>query len=482
MKISIYNFKGISKLEDFDLNKITVLSGANSCGKSSLIQLLLLFKQSFEFGTIDQVLTLNKPYVSLGNYRQITHNKVDSNKFKVIFKLTNNEVLDYNPIMRKNFDRLFSEQDVIDFQGCELELNFHYSHVNSKIYIDLFRLEYLFHEKKIWFQSKRKRTRYDISTNSLAFYSTEYFNYRRDKSHKIGFDNEVDVKDRNINFISLFPVSFFENFEELERPSTLIRHIGNVLRSYFRSFRYIGPLREEPKAHYINEDDTILQVGNKGQYSAHILARNSDKECSYYEIGEDQKFSLKKDSTLLEAVKYWLCDIFKMAKNITIDKRNYNSFYVINIVNENSTPIPITHVGFGISQVLPIIVAGLRLSENGVLILEQPEIHLHPKVQSLLFDFLYSLIKSGKTILVETHSDHFITRLRRRVAEDEENLLSNNIGLHFVHKVENNIRYEMLGINELGNMEYWPKDFFDQRDQDLKAIIKAQGNKRIQNI
>ncbi|HZK93952.1 MAG TPA: DUF3696 domain-containing protein [Prolixibacteraceae bacterium] len=481
MKISIYNFKGINELIDFDLNKITVLSGANSCGKSSLIQFLLLFKQSFEFGTIDQILIINKPYVSLGTYRQITHNNLESNVFKVKFKLTANEVLNYQNIFRISFNRIFSELDLPLFNGCELNLNFHYSNASSKIYIDLFKIDYIFGEKRLWFSAQRKRTRYLINTNSLAFYGTEYLLLKKRKISIIDFDSVVNEKDLNINFIGLFPISFIENSEEVERPSTLIKHIQNILQSFFDSIQYIGPLREEPKSYYVNEDDTILQLGNKGQNSAHILARNSEKPCLYYRMNKATALLKETNSTLKDAVKYWLCDVFKMAKNISIDKKNYNSFYVINIVNENSTVIPITHVGFGISQVLPIIVAGLALEKNGILILEQPEIHLHPKVQSLLFDFLHSLIRAGKTVLVETHSDHFITRLRRRIVEDESNYLAKNTGLYFVHKENNNIVYEKLTINELGNMGYWPEDFFDQRDQDLKAIIKAQSIKKLMN-
>lgn len=482
MKVSIYNFKGIKSLEDFELNKITILSGANSCGKSSLIQFLLLFKQSIEFGTINQTLILNKPYVSLGNYRQITHNNQSANKFKVKFFINPKEIFNQSNNFKRYFFKIFHENDFRFFNGCEICIDFHYSNVSSKIYVNNIKLEYLFGDKSIWLSAVRKKTRYLIKTNSDAFYQSGYANYRRHKSTKIDLDAKIEEKDFHIDFIGFFPYSFNDNSEEIDRPSTLIRHISYIIRKYFASFQYIGPLREEPKSHYINENDTINQVGKKGEFSAHILARNSDTLCEYYKLSSDNKTFIFSNSKLIDAVKYWLCDVFNMAKNISIDKKNYNSFYVIKIINENSIAVPITHVGFGISQILPIIVAGLRLVKNGVLILEQPEIHLHPKVQSLLFDFLHSLIKANKTIIVETHSDHFITRLRRRIAEDESDNLAENIGLYFVRKDEDNIGYEKLNINNLGNMEYWPIDFFDQRDQDLKEIIIAQQIKKQRNI
>ena len=93
-------------------------------------------------------------------------------------------------------------------------------------------------------------------------------------------------------------------------------------------------------------------------------------------------------------------------------QKKHGESYAIVLKNDADIETTIKHVGFGISQVLPIIVEGLLMDTDGTLILEQPEIHLHPKVQSLLFDFLYSLVIQGKNVIIETHSDHFITRMR----------------------------------------------------------------------
>jgi len=117
-----------------------------------------------------------------------------------------------------------------------------------------------------------------------------------------------------------------------------------------------------------------------------------------------------------------MCDVFKIGTDLFVEKTN--DVYVIYLIGENRIKTTIKHVGFGISQVLPIIVEGLLMGNNSTIILEQPEIHLHPKIQSLLFDFLYSLTLQGKKVIVETHSDHFITRMRRRVAENMDNSMS----------------------------------------------------------
>jgi predicted ATPase len=151
---------------------------------------------------------------------------------------------------------------------------------------------------------------------------------------------------------------------------------------------------------------------------------------------------------------------------------------VVKVVNHYDVESTIRHVGFGISQVLPIIVEGLRMRKNGILILEQPEIHLHPKIQSMLFDFIYSLSLTGKKFIIETHSDHFITRMRRRVAEDNSNL-SEKINLVFIEERETEHLFHKLNLDDMGTYDYFPNDFVDQ-SEDYDAIILAQAKKMME--
>ena len=143
----------------------------------------------------------------------------------------------------------------------------------------------------------------------------------------------------------------------------------------------------------------------------------------------------------------------------------------------------IKHVGFGISQILPIIVEGLRINENETFVLEQPELHLHPKVQSNLTDFLISLVEQGKKVIIETHSDHLITRLRRRIAEDKNNQLDDKVLLTFVEVGKNDVLFRNIAIDDFGVIELpYPEEFIERNDNELKAILKAQMNKRLNQL
>lgn len=290
-------------------------------------------------------------------------------------------------------------------------------------------------------------------------------------------DNKIEQEDIKMHFLGLFHFwSENTSSKKIEEFENYIYHIGRIFSDIFSDIVYIGPLRQKPEASYPDSGSQII-IGKNGEYATQILGKESKNNCpcpifngSQYEI---------KDIPLIDAVNHWLCKEFKMAKAITATRTTTISqiLYVLEVINENDIVAPITHVGFGISQVLPIVVAGLRMNEGEILILEQPEIHLHPKIQSLLFDFLYGLTRKGVKIIVETHSDHFINRMRLRVAEDLTNTMAEKMNLTFIEPNRPEGEFHQLELDEYGTVDYWPKDFFDQYGQDTRAIVKAQGVK-----
>jgi predicted ATPase len=142
-------------------------------------------------------------------------------------------------------------------------------------------------------------------------------------------------------------------------------------------------------------------------------------------------------------------------------------------INDKEVNVTLADVGFGVSQILPILVEGLRIQPNQTLILEQPEIHLHPKLQMQLADFFISMILSGKRILLETHSDHIINRIVRRIIENEENEISSKINILFFEVGENGSKPRNVEIDSDRGIINWPKGFFDQSAIEKKTIIQS---------
>jgi predicted ATPase len=127
-------------------------------------------------------------------------------------------------------------------------------------------------------------------------------------------------------------------------------------------------------------------------------------------------------------------------------------------------------VGFGVSQVLPVVVQCFYTQANSTVILEQPEIHLHPAVQSELADLFVEAIRAREggsprnvQLLVESHSEHFLRRLQRRIAD--ETIDASEVALYFCVSTPEGASIRELEVDELGNIRNWPRDFFgDQMD------------------
>jgi len=130
-----------------------------------------------------------------------------------------------------------------------------------------------------------------------------------------------------------------------------------------------------------------------------------------------------------------------------------------------------TNVGFGLSYSLSIVTALVAAKKNSVVILENPEAHLHPKGQSKLGQLMALAAKAGVQVIVETHSEHVINGARIMVRKD---IISPSLmNVMFVSRDENKkvSNVEFLDINEMGQIKKWPEDFFDQQAIDMKTLI-----------
>ena len=118
--------------------------------------------------------------------------------------------------------------------------------------------------------------------------------------------------------------------------------------------------------------------------------------------------------------------------------------------------VGLTDVGFGVSQVLPLIAQCYYAPEGSILIFENPEAHLHPKAQSELADVFVDVVKNRKVqIILESHSEHLLLRLMRRIAEEE--ISADQTAFHFCEIDNGNSRAEQLKVDEYGNISNWPQ-------------------------
>lgn len=272
--------------------------------------------------------------------------------------------------------------------------------------------------------------------------------------------------------------------DEYIKVRTLPLHLPEVdyIENYFkRNLKYLGPLRDEPKAIYPLEgyaDST--NVGFKGENTAAVLEVHKNTIVSYIPSSEFDKNieeKVTKKDTLQNAVLDWLIYLGVAANYKTSDKGKLGHELTVSTDSSNNFQ-DLTHVGVGVSQVLPILVLSLLANSDSTLIFEQPELHLHPKVQTRLADFFISLNILDKQCLVETHSEYLINRLRYLVATSNGETLSNNSILYFVEKENSLSTYNEIRINKYGVIKDWPKGFFDESEKLASKMLEAAMLKR----
>lgn len=254
---------------------------------------------------------------------------------------------------------------------------------------------------------------------------------------------------------------------DAEAISDIFRKYKSVIEDVFTKIFYLGPIREKPQGLYNVGFETIPKyVGPTGAYFASVLLRENKQKRYFLPVGEEENMGL------LEALDEWV-DHLNVASSVQVEKKNSFGFSV-SVSNTQQKKSDIMNVGIGTSQVLPVLITGL-LSESGeYLLFEQPELHLHPYSQSRLADFFVELIKRGRKIIVETHSEYFILRLRYQI-------LVNNIGDKdiVVNFFQNKGTTEVSQgeISGYGNLKY-PDDFRDETQKLLEDLMKAALNKR----
>lgn len=264
-----------------------------------------------------------------------------------------------------------------------------------------------------------------------------------------------------------------------------IRHTNLLIKHYFSStVKYLGPLRDEPRPLYPLEAlANPLDVGYRGEHTAAVLELNRERTVTYIDPGRierDGPLVKVQQASLHDAAIVWLSYLGVAEDVATSDKGKFGHEMQVRAAGVKKSH-DLTNVGVGVSQVLPIIIMSLLSDDDSVLIFEQPELHLHPLVQSRLADFLICLALQGKQCLIETHSEYLIKRIRRRTAEFEGSTLSQKTKIYFVERERGESSYQPIELNSFGTTSEWPKDFFDQSDRETERIIAAATAKRLKN-
>ncbi len=243
------------------------------------------------------------------------------------------------------------------------------------------------------------------------------------------------------------------------------------------NFHYFQAERIGPRRFYEVSDTRVRkhrQLGSRGEYTAHFLSVFGDDKIPNPSLSHEDANSLG----LKHQVEAWLGEVspgtrISLTQNPGMDIVSLQySFAVGTQVSKNYRA---TNVGFGITYTLPIIVAVLSSSPGALLLIENPEAHLHPKGQAKMGDLLARAASCGIQVLVETHSDHILNGVRLAVHDGK--LSAEDVELHFFQRRKQDGQSQVVSprMNSDGRIYPWPDGFFDEWTKSLEALLEPSG-------
>jgi predicted ATPase len=438
-RFGLRNFKAFRYLEDIELKPLTLLVGANSSGKSSIFQSLLLLKQSL-LSSGSAPLKFDGEWVRLGGFAS------------VISDFDPSRILEYRLQLRSRglpSVTTPSGETVLSFESSSTSGSARLKELATRLAGPGFA----------GFEAMRL-DQDTLMIGDRAFGGLELYDVGSGKLFE--FDSAVQLvvgaqPDATEALSALLVHRFF------------LREIGTELS---HRLDYLGPVRADPRPFYPVSEEP--EVGTRGEGAVPYLLKHKDDVVPFVLASSEKTL---RHAPLLRAINEWLAHM-RVTPGLAIapvESIAYTAF--VRRWEANSRPVNLAQVGFGVSQLLPVLIQGLRKPADAWILFEQPEIHLHPRLQAELGDFFLACARTGKTLMVETHSDHMVHRIRRRIAEDATGELADMVQILFVHAgTEDNpgSYVEPLRVAPDGSIENWPDDFLQDSADEALAILRAR--------
>lgn len=451
--LRIKNFKAWKDTGPVRLAPLTVIFGANSAGKSSLGHLLLALQQTARATDRKRALHLgdSSSLIDLGTFTDCLygHDLTQPLSFELGWQLP------------KSLDVRDPLVPAARYLGNAMQLDVE-----------------LIANKSV--QPEVQAMTYGLFSDSSAVLDVDL---RRDSNRKFSLNSEryaFKMADGR-----KWPLEEPEKFYRLSDVSAarfknagFMADLALATEAMLDSISYLGPLRSHPRRTYQWSGDTPASVGPSGEQSvaAILAAQNDGRQLNRGPRRAKQGFA--------EFIASWLKDLGVIhdfaVRPVAAGRKEYE---VLIKTSAKSPEVKITDIGFGVSQVLPALVQAFYCPPHSTVWMEQPEIHLHPQVQAELADVFISAIQARQDsvkrhvqLIVESHSEHFLNRLQRRVAEGV--LTLEDVAVYFCRRSSAGAELEPLRLNLFGDIENWPENFFGDEMADIAARTLAAMNRK----
>jgi predicted ATPase len=445
-RLKLKNFK-VWQNVDLQFGRVTGLFGPNSSGKTSLIQFLLLLKQTKDATDRALSLDLGGQYVMLGTYKDFVFRHAENERVRWSLSFEAPSQIIIPDPERKRTDRLVT--------GRQIRIS---SEVDSRNGAP---------------RTRHLRYRIDKETYSLALKEGEetWFDLKATGEKEFRF---VRTSGRPWQLPGpIKSYAFPDQVRTYYQNSGFLSDLEAAYEAQMDRTFYLGPLREYPRREYLWTRSRPSDVGQRGEKAIEaILAATAGTETR----------NLKPKARLKgfqEMIAYWLREMGLIFTFRVEEIRPGTNLYQAKVkVQRAGSEVLLTDVGFGVSQVLPVLTLLQYVPEGSTVILEQPEIHLHPLAQAGLADVISNVAEHRNVqVIVESHSEHFLLRLQRRVAD--ETIPADHVKLYFCRPERGSAKLgasklEDLELDLFGNVQNWPENFMGNAAGELAAATKAR--------
>lgn len=402
-KLHLTNFKAWKDTGELALKPVTMLLGTNSSGKSTLIQSLLLLKQTVQ--SPDRTVHLNlggdeiNDLFNFGGFDDVLSQSAEApRQFSVAF----------------DFERGGSARIG---EGC-------------------FECSY----------GKTSSGSVAVQTMTLRTGESEFRVVRRDKgAFSVFVDDEALPRVKGRNYAPERSIALSADaIAALDKEGQLAEDLSLAIRRELEGINYLGPLRRKPERDYPWNKTKPGEVGSDGRAAIDALLASALTK------GEGQ-------NEVVAGVSKWLARM-KVAQRLEVRQQGRSSRYEL-VIHRDGVACNLRDVGIGVSQVLPVLVLAYFAPAGSTIILEEPEIHLHPLAQSVLAELFVEVSRQRKVqFIVETHSEHLFRRLQTLVAGRK--VANDAVAMYFVERRGKSAHLRELLLDEYGRVVDWPKDFF----------------------
>jgi len=402
-RLKLGQFKAWKSTGDIALKPVTMLLGTNSSGKSSLIQSLLLLKQTAQ--SPDRTVHLNlggdetNDLFNFGGFEDVLNQFIDGpRQFSIEFDFK-----------RPSVDRV---------QAGTFECSYGQTSSGSVAIQEL-----------------------SLRTRDRRFRAV-----RRDKgAFSVFVDDETPPRFKGRHYAPERSIAFSADaIAALDKDGQLVEDVSLAIRRELENISYLGPLRRKPERDYPWNKTKPGELGSDGKGAIDALLASALLR------GEDQNY-------VVNGVSNWLARM-KVADRLEVRQQGRSNRYEL-IVHRDGVACNLRDVGIGVSQVLPVLIASYFAPTGSTIILEEPEIHLHPLAQATLAELFVAVSKERSVqFIVETHSEHLFRRMQTLIAKQE--MKHEASAMYFVERAGKAAQLRTLDVDDFGRVKNWPAGFF----------------------